>query len=111
MKNVDTSFRLIFDNGGGLAMYLSYDETSDTYKFAHHYDNMTQAATDLKIFLNAPSELESYDGNEIDIMGNGDYDGDDVRNGGLIVYTNSIPDCNSEYSWANIEVFAESYAG
>jgi len=56
----DLTGTLIFDNGGGLTLQLN-----NTY--AHWYQNMNQAAEDLKAYIK-DKNTEYWDGNEEESM-------------------------------------------
>jgi len=96
---------LIFDNGGGLTLQLNNS-------YAHWYQNMAQAAEDLKVFLK-DGNTEGWDGHEEESMElNPDYD--QIQNGGYRVY--SLKDIASmteeEYvdsGWGNVRDFCIAF--
>jgi len=101
----DLTGTLIFDNGGGLTLQLN-----NTY--AHWYQNMNQAAEDLKAYIK-DKNTEYWDGNEEESMElNPQYD--QIQNGGYRVY--SLEDIvfitEEEYmdsGWGNVRDFCIAY--
>jgi len=101
----DLTGKLIFDNGGGLTLQLNN-------KYAHWYQNMNQAAEDLKAYLE-DENTEGWDGHEQSELELVPED-EQIRNGGYRV--RSIEDIISmteeEYMddpWGNIQDFCIAF--
>ena len=90
---------VIFDNGGGVTLQLG--------DWAHYYQDMAQAATDLKAYK-ATGNTDGWDGHE-DESAELEPTYDQIRNGGYRVY-HSIADIKAaaeDTSWCNIRDFAK----
>lgn len=90
--------RIIFDNGGGVTLQLG--------GWAHWYQDMAQAAQDLKTY-ETEGNTDGWDGHE-DEAAELDPTYDQIRNGGYRVYHSSadIKAAAEDTSWRNIKDFA-----
>jgi len=98
---------LIFDNGGSLTLQLN-----NTY--AHWYQNMNQAAEDLKAYIK-DGNTEGWDGHEEDQL-ELDPEYEQIQNGGYRVYSleDIIAMTEEEYvnsGWGNVRDFCIAYNG
>jgi len=101
----DLNGKLIFDNGGGLALQLNNI-------YAHWYQNMSQAAEDLKVYLEE-GNTEHWDGHEEESM-ELDPDYEQIQNGGYRVYSmeDIVSMSKEEYmdsGWGNVRDFCIAY--
>jgi len=94
--------RLIFDNGGGLTMQLP--------GYAHHYDDMAQAAEDYKVFLQ-DGNTNGWEGHEQDAA---DIDPtyEQQRNGGYEIMDaediqTALANPDFDSAWYNVSGFIE----
>lgn len=95
---------VIFDNGGGATLQLG--------KFAHYYQDMSQSAEDVAVYLK-DGNTDGWDGYEEDAAElNPSYE--DIRNGGYRVYClddiieeSKNDDCTG---WGNINDFCVALA-
>jgi len=96
---------LIFDNGGGLTLQLNNS-------YAHWYQNMNQAAEDLKVYIKE-GNTEGWEGHEESEMElNPQYD--QIQNGGYRVFSieDIIAMSKDEYTdtgWGNIRDFCIAF--
>jgi hypothetical protein len=93
------SYRIIFDNGGGITLQLG-DE------FAHFYQDAAQAAEDLKSFLEDP-DTSDWEGHEEEAMDCEPTD-EEIRNGGYRVYRD-VEDLQPNSGWRNEEDFCAAF--
>lgn len=95
----NTKIKAIFDNGGGLILQLG--------TYAHHYDDMTNAARDYLVYLDG-DDTDNWDGHEdwardvdptIEELSNGayrEYDASDIE---------SLAHTPTYFSWCNVQDF------
>lgn len=104
-KNEELTGKLIFDNGGGLTLQLNNS-------YAHWYQNIEQAAEDLKTYIE-DGNTEGWEGHEESEMElNPQYD--QIQNGGYRVYSiydiiSMTKDEYMENSWGNVQDFCIAY--
>ncbi len=100
----------MFDSDGGLTMSLLHGENRI---YVHFYDDMEQAAGDLREFLNPEYSVELWDGNMLD---DDEFDPDDLNfdgvaeRSGAAFWATEIPQIKKSvqiYSWKNVQDFME----
>ena len=110
MKNL----KLLFDNGGGL--FIKFND-----EYAHYYDDMDQAAHDLKEFVYHEDTID-WDNNDIenyptvtyDDFANGSYKEHDLDNmkkfiAEYALLTDEEKEDFSPGGWINISMFVKSF--
>lgn len=93
--------KLIFDNTGGLTVQLP--------GFAHHYQDMTQAAGDVADYIK-DCDTNGWEGHEEDAAELDPTD-EQIRNGGYrVIYLDDIINMTKEElnTWGNIQDFCEA---
>lgn len=106
------SFVLKFECTGSLTMGLLHGED---YVYAHAYDDMEQAATDLNDFFSLEYSVEHWEGN---LMDEDDFNPDDMevcieaeRNGDAFwaMEIQQIIDSVQKHSWKNVQDFLQAW--
>lgn len=96
LKNCETPFTIVFDNGGGTTFF--------TEKYCHHYYDPDDFKDNLKVFLENPC-CDDWDGDESDLY---DIDDDDFQHKENKIFT--LRDLQ-DLDFDNLEDFIESCSG
>lgn len=109
---MEKNFELMFDSDGSLTMSLLHGENR---VFVQFYDDMEQAAGDLKDFLTLEYSVELWDGN---MLKEDDFDPGYLefnamveRNGGAF-WTTTIEEIKESaqiFSWKNLQDFIKAW--
>lgn len=104
MTNETLTWRVIFDNGGGITLQMEGT-------FAHRYDDPHHAAVDFAIYLGGDCNISDWDGHSEDAMDLDPTD-EEIRNGGYRVAT-SMEELESlgdpDNGWGNAIQFLAAF--